>query len=165
MIASKHLRECVIRPALDELGLYTLGREELLVVTAAQESLGGTWLMQNDSRGYPKGPALGIYQEEPATYHDCFENFLRYNPILYEKLTGETFPLGKLAWHDATLLTYDLRYATKAAACQYYRFKEAVPAHYEIDKLVIYYKRYWNTSAGKATLEETKKNYQRYIAQ
>ena len=165
MIASKHLRECIIRPALDDLKLYSLAREELLVITAAQESLGGHYLMQNDAKGYPKGPALGIYQEEPNTYLDCFNNFLRFQPVHYERLTNSPFSLTTLYIPPARRLVYDMDYATKAAVLQYYRFKEPLPDYADLRGLIAYYKKYWNTEKGAATLAETRRNYDRYIAQ
>ena len=69
MIDNKQLRECIIKPTLDSLQMYSQAAEELLVFTCACESLGGTYLKQ------VKGPALGIYQMEPATYQDIWENY------------------------------------------------------------------------------------------
>ena len=62
MIDNKQLRELIIGPSLDALQMYSKEAEEILVFTCASESLGGTYLKQ------VKGPALGIYQMEPATY-------------------------------------------------------------------------------------------------
>lgn len=154
MIANKHLRECIIRPALDRLGLYSVAAEELLVITAAQESLAGTYLMQCDSQGYPRGPALGIYQMEPATFHDLWENFLLYHRLIAERIP-EPGP-----W-PAERLIYDLRFATQIARLHYYRFTTPIPD--DVDGQIRYYKKYWNTDLGAASLAEIKTNYERAL--
>lgn len=159
MIAIKHFRECIVRPALDQLQLYSLAAEELLVITCAQESLGGTYLMQNDARGYPKGPALGPYEMERPTYYDLFYNFLNYRPMLWERLVGPTLYVP-----DAERMVYDLRYATGVARLNYYRFPKPLPDYADIDALVRYYKKYWNTELGAATLKETRENYEKFAA-
>lgn len=151
MIAIKHFRECIVRPALDSLGLHTMAREELLVITCAQESLGGTYLMQCDSRGYPQGPALGLYQMEPNTFQDMLDNFLRYRMALASKVTGMLV---------ASRMVYDNLFATQIAALQYYRFPEKIPD--DLEGQIRYYKKYWNTELGKATLAEVRSNYERF---
>jgi hypothetical protein len=152
MIAIKHFRQ-IIRDALDPFKLYSVAAEELLVITAAQESLGGTYLWQNDRLGFPKGPALGVYQMEPATYHDLFSNFLQYQRKLLALLgPGEHRPIR---------MTYDLQYATQIARLNYYRVREALPQ--DLEGQLRYYKKYWNTVLGKATIEEARKNYERFL--
>ena len=157
MIAIKHFRELIVRPVLDKLQLYNQDREELLVITCAQESLGGTYLMQNGLRGYPDGPALGIYQIEPDTYDDLFANFLAYRTRLWELLVGAV-----LHKPGKPRLIYDLQYATGVAAMQYYRFREPIPQN--LEGKFAYYKRYWNSELGKATIPEVRRNYERFLA-
>jgi len=152
MIAIKHFRQ-IIRDALDPLKLYSVKAEELLVITAAQESLGGTYLWQNDRLGFPKGPALGVYQMEPATYKDLFVNFLSFHEQLLLRMTpGPDKP---------ERMVYDLYYATQIARLYYYRFKEAIPE--DLEGQLRYYKKYWNTELGKATIAEARKNYERFL--
>jgi hypothetical protein len=160
MIAIRHFRELIIRPALDALQLYSVNREQLLVITCAQESLGGEFLMQNDAAGWPKGPALGPYQMEPNTYYDFFDNFLKYRTILHGRLMNV---VGSSVLHTPSpnIMVYNLRYATAVACLQYYRFREAVPA--DLEGQLRYYKLYWNTILGKATIAEARKNYYRWV--
>lgn len=161
MIAIKHFRELIVRPALDKLQLYSIDREELLVITCAQESLGGTYLMQNDAQGYPKGPALGIFQMEPATYHDLFENYLRYQVYLHHRLVSVIdSPVIHIPSTD--LLVRDSRFAAACACLQYYRFPEPIPS--TLEGQLRYYKTYWNTARGRATIPETRRNYERFLA-
>jgi hypothetical protein len=157
MIAIKHFRQ-IIRDALDPLKLYSVAAEELLVITAAQESLGGTYLWQNDRLGFPKGPALGVYQMEPATYRDLFDNFLRYHKPLIERL-GLRYELWDIP--EPERMTWDMRYATQIARLNYYRVREALPQ--DLEGQLRYYKKYWNTELGKATIAETRGNYERFL--
>jgi len=154
MIAIKHFRECIVRPALDQLKLHMMNREELLVITCAQETLGGTYLKQSDSLGYPKGPALGIYQEEPDTYRDCWNSFLRYHDTLIGRI--DYSPVD-----DMQRLVYDMRYATMMACLQYYRFSESIPD--DLEGMFRYYKKYWNTDKGGASITAVRKNYISFI--
>ena len=71
MFLHNQLRELIITPALSKLQLYSKDAEELLIFTCAVESDGGTYLKQI------KGPALGIYQMEPRTYNDIWQNYMR----------------------------------------------------------------------------------------
>ena len=155
MIAIKHFRQ-LVRDALDPRPgdspalpkLYSVAAEELLVITCAQESLGGTYLRQNDAQGWPLGVARGIYQMEPATYRDLFQNYLRHAPLVLDWLGSPG---------DLIRLTYDLVYATKIARLNYYRVKEALPQ--DLEGQFRYYKKYWNTELGAATLPEIRRNY------
>src|SRR6266478_1286657 len=62
------LRFYIVRPSLAFLGtaLATRFAEDLLLATCAQESRLGEYLHQEN------GPALGIYQIEPASLHDLW---------------------------------------------------------------------------------------------
>ena len=152
MIAIKHFRELIVRPALDQLKLYSVAAEELLVITCAQDSIGGTYLMQNDVKGFPRGPAVGIYQMEPATYLDLWRNFLSYHTMLLDRLHP-----GEQAAMDVGRMVYDLKYATMIARLNYYRVKEALPQ--DLEGQFRYYKKYWNTELGAATLDDVRRNY------
>ena len=151
MIAIRHFRK-LLRDALDPpFSLYSVAAEELLVITAAQESLGGTYLWQNDVLGFPKGPAIGPFQMEPATHDDLWNNFLKYRPILAKPLGDAS--AGRMAW--------DWYYAIRIARLNYYRFPTPIPADFEGQ--IRYYKKYWNTELGAATLGQVRSNYERFV--
>ena len=163
-INAKQFRELIVRPTLKYLEPeipYSTEAEDLLVMTAAHESHLGTYLKQVN------GPALGVYQMEPATHADIWENFLEYR--------------DKLAWVVDDLLTerldedysdslvFDLRYATAMARVHYYRDREAIPKEKDyptrseyIDALGAYAKRVYNTELGKATANQYVKDYLKY---
>lgn len=66
-INCEQLRLYVIRPTLEKIELWSEAAENLLLGTTAQESHMGTYIKQ-----VGKGPALGIYQMEPATHKDIW---------------------------------------------------------------------------------------------
>ncbi|MBL4761209.1 MAG: hypothetical protein JKY93_00750 [Gammaproteobacteria bacterium] len=160
-IYEPHLRELVIQPALKALGLYSLAAENLLVGTAKHESGGGRYLAQIN------GPALGIYQIEPATHRDIFENFLAYRPDLaahvidlaaYVAVAMHPLINGLVADHimqllDEQLIT-NLLYSTAIARLVYYRDSHALPAADDLPALAAYYKRVFNTVSGKASEQD-----------
>jgi hypothetical protein len=149
-INPKQLRELVIIPALKYLNPvipYSIEAVDLLCMTAAHESLNGTYLKQI------KGPALGIYQMEPATHDDIWKNFLAYNGEIAE----DTIQYGSSALDLVTRLDY----ATAMARVHYYRVPEALPKCKDtgpdsdyIYELAKYAKKYYNTHLGKATADD-----------
>jgi hypothetical protein len=153
-----HLRELVIRPAMRRLGLWSEAAEELLMGTAAQESLLGRYLAQmgpSTGSGEAYGPALGIFQMEVATHDDCWNNYLVYRGDLAAHLLKVCVP--KLSRVEQ--LVWNLQYAAAMCRVQYHRFKEPLPEAHDVPGLAGYWKRYWNTERGKGTTEEFVRNY------
>ena len=135
-----------------------MAAENLLLGTCAQESSMGKYLVQ---RG--KGPALGIFQMESATYDDLFENFLIYNKKFGQMVTQLAHQEGLLKRSEAERMVYDLRYAALMCRVHYLRFKEDLPNAYDIPALARYWKIYYNTIQGKGEEEEFIANYNRYV--
>ena len=71
----------LITSVLKELNLHSDNAVNLLMGTAAQESHLGKYRKQLGG-----GPALGIFQMEPATFNDIVNNYLRYKPSLVVKI-------------------------------------------------------------------------------
>ncbi len=143
------LRQFVIRPTLIHLGLDSLAAEELLLGTAAQESGCGQWIVQQGG-----GPALGVWQMEPATHDDIWGNFLRFQPeltTLVSMLVFAEFP-------KSTQLVGNLYYACAMARLQYYRSPRAMPPAGDLAAQAAFYKAVYNTPAGAATEAEYVKN-------
>ena len=65
----------VVTDILTKAKVYSDSAKVLLIGTCDIESNLGTYLYQIN------GPALGIYQMEPATHDDIILNYLKYNPI------------------------------------------------------------------------------------
>lgn len=155
MIDVDQLRELIIRPTLKGLNLWSGEAEDLLLGTVAQESLMGTYIKQLDD-----GPALGIYQMEPATYRDIWENYLKYREELVDDILEVC---GNLPVSD---LIGNLYYATAMARIHYLRVPEALPIKDSltyIEDLAHYWKKFYNTGLGKGTEKEFIENYKKYV--
>jgi hypothetical protein len=153
MLDADQLISLVIKPALTDLVLLSDEAVELLVFTCAVESDGGTYLKQIG------GPALGIYQMEPKTYNDIWQNYINHSSSLKLKLVLN-FNAGFMP--DEDRLIYDLRFATAMARIHYLRVAAPLPKLYDLDGLWSYYKAYYNTSKGKADYHNALNAYQRF---
>jgi hypothetical protein len=151
----RQLRELVVRPALDAIGLGGVAAEELMIGTILQESAGGHWLHQLGT-----GPAVGICQMEPATHDDLWSNFLSGRLDLAAKLRG--LMLGAVP--GAAEMAGNLYYAVAMARLVYFRCPEPLPAAGDLSAQATYYKRHYNTGEGAATVAEYEANWQRAIA-
>jgi thiamine biosynthesis lipoprotein ApbE len=153
MFHVEQFREVLVRPTLELINMWSPAAEELMVMTCAHESLGGTYLQQ------VKGPALGIYMMEPETHDDVWNVVLQKRiDVLYKVLEAARLQYKP----SAELLTANLQYATLLARIQYSRFKEPLPASHDVFGLAEYYKRFWNTSEGKASISEVVSNYNKF---
>lgn len=165
-INTKQIIEIIIRPSLEDTGLWSLSAEQLLAGTCAQESGMGTYLVQNG------GPALGIYQMEPETHDDCWRNYIWNRPILAEKIRI-TARLPKIpdngAMYSPDIMKHNLTYATIMARVKYLRVAQPLP--YPVNRtntenllnLANYWKKYYNTEQGKGALEQFIENYDKYV--
>jgi len=152
MLDVSQFRTYVVKPVLEYLDMYSPAMENLIVGTALQESK-LTYMKQLDN-----GPAIGVFQMEPATYKDHYTNYLVYNHGLRTKLDGLRTGLYD---DDAQELAGNLYYATAMTAVHYKRrLKDApLPAPADIAGLAKVYKKFYNTPLGKATEEQFVKNY------
>jgi hypothetical protein len=148
-----HLRLEVVRPTLQFLGAWTPAAENLLLGTAAHESAGFRYLAQVG------GPALGLYQIEPATHDDVWANFLAFRRELRAKcemLAGE--------WPARTVqLATNLAYASAIARLVYLRAPDPLPQVDDVEGLARYWKRFYNTSAGKGTEAQFILHYRQFV--
>ena len=143
----------LIEDVLQAIGLHSPAAVNLLLGTAAQESRLGTYLRQMG-----QGPALGVFQMEPATEKDLWANYLQYHPELVKKIaatTGATGPGPQLRWN--------LAYQIAMARVHYLRKKPPMPAADDIAGLAAYWKQHYNTQLGKGSVEEFMANYRRYV--
>ena len=152
-----HLIECVIRPTLIHMSvlnssLNSKAAENLLLGTILQESAGGRYLKQI------KGPALGIFQIEPATHKDVFENFLKHRPD-WETHIVKLASRGFYGNRDDELM-FNLRYACAIARLVYWRSPVKMPDHDDVVGLGEMWKVAYNTKHGRGTAEEFINNYQ-----
>lgn len=165
MIYPHDLKTLIVKPTLEYLGLYSEAAANLLMMTYAVESniAGQTRLQQVN------GPALGIYQIEPATHNDVYQHFLNYpgrHEFRNKIATMTSFGAGLNLFEDEPVpaemddqLVTNLQYTTAIARIIYYRDKEALPEADDIDGLAKYYKRVFNTPLGKSSEEKAKRAY------
>jgi len=160
MIHPGHLLFQVINPVLRSMDAWDTRAERLVLGTAVQESECGYYLHQLGD-----GPALGIYQMEPATHDDCWKNYLQYQPKLAAKVKGWT----KVAWAglnpgvvpDAKEMLWNLAYATAMCRVKYLRVAEEIPD--TLPEQAAYYKKYYNTPQGAGTETEYIHAWQRIV--
>ena len=143
MLASQTLA-LVIRPTLEKLSLWSLSAEELVLGTAIVES-GLTYLKQHGD-----GPALGLWQVEPATHDDLYTNFLNFRPELGSKLM-ELRAAGLSL--DENLAANQMYGAAVCRLC-YYRKPDALPAAGDIGGQAAFWKQHYNTLLGAGTVNK-----------
>jgi len=107
-ICLDELRQLVIRPTLKHLRAWTPEMENLLLGTAAQESQLGFHLKQGRRHG------LGIYQIQPHTHREIWDQYLIDHPALASKVRGLASQRDFLD-HPHSELATNLRYATAIA--------------------------------------------------
>lgn len=146
---AKQLREYIVRPALQLIELHSDDAENLVMGTAAQESR----LMYIHQLG--KGPALSLFQMEPATHDDIWEHYLAYQPALTERVFAATYVKSK---PDSSRLLWDLRYSAIMCRIHYRRKPGAIPDN--LNGWAAYWKKHYNTPLGAGTVEEFVHNYE-----
>lgn len=143
--------EALITDTLRAIGAYSQPAVELLLGTCAQESAFGTYRRQLGN-----GPALGIFQMEPATHDDCWENYLRYRPDLAGKITM----VSGVFEPNADILEFNDKYAICMCRVKYMR--DAMPIPGDLIGQAATWKRVYNSFLGKGTVEEYIRHYNQY---
>lgn len=156
----RHLRELIVRPVLKELDLWSEAAEALVMRTAAQES------RLDALRQYGGGPALGLWQMEPATHRDIWVNYLRYKWTLGAEV-GAYVPGLQAGWSSypesfevlagprgTRQLVGNLPYAAAMCRIHYLRKPGAIPAADDVAGQAAYWKQHYNTALGHGTEEQ-----------
>lgn len=141
----------LIERKLKEIDLYSIEAVNLLLGTAAQESQMGHYIRQ-----LFHGPALGIFQMEPATFSDHL-TYLNRNPRLKEKV----LKAAGVTELTAEQLEWNIALAICMARVHYYRKPALLPS--TIEEMAAYWKKHYNTYLGKGTEEEFIVNYKKYV--
>jgi len=158
MINPPQVRDLIVYPTLDLMALHkTLDQREaamqLLMGTAMQESGCGDDIAQLGG-----GPALGIWQMEPPTF-DLVVSWTRANRAdLYAKLGLHCGPLS------SDSLPGDLYLGCWTARLLYYSVPEALPAKDDAVAQAAYYKQYYNSPKGAATIAEFTANWHKAMS-
>ena len=158
MVNLKQIRDLVIEPTLEAIGLHSPEAVDLVLFTGVQES-GYKYLKQLGT-----GPALSFWQIEPDTLDDIFENYLKYR----EELSGlieELIPehLGHsnefLDFREAQLVT-NLSFAVAMCRIKYRRNKMPLPAVGDGPGMAHIWKVVYNTPKGAGTEAEFLRNWE-----
>lgn len=141
-LSPKLIRDRIIIPVLNHLEPvvpFSVEAMELLLGTAAAESRLGYWLRQQSG-----GPAIGLYQMEPDTEWDIWNNYLVFQPKLRDKVR-------ELVKGTNNEMENNHAYATAMARIHYRRKRPPLPAMGDIHGHAHYWKDYYNTRLGKGT--------------
>lgn len=155
MIKYTQLRD-EVRKVLAELGkaeprLNTPSAVALVMLTAAQESIGGYYIKQL------RGPAQGIFQVEPETEKWILTSINKHQPAVMDIVLSLRFPNNSL-----NNLVLNLAYQIAMCRLRYFLAPGALPDADDIDGLAQYWKRHYNTSLGKGKWEDAKAAYIKY---
>ena len=134
----------IIRPTLQQLGLWSVAAEELLL---------GTALIESDliHRRQIGGPALSFFQMEPKTHNDIWENYLKYRA----QLAGRVKQLLTSERDDKLVeLEVNDKYACAMARLQYLRVSAPLPQIGDVAGMAAYWKLYYNTLRGRGEVPE-----------
>ncbi len=174
------LRE-LIQLVLEEYGLYSRDAEEILMLTCAAESNMGQYIKQVGG-----GPALGIFQCEPNTLNwawnkacdmrDKIELSVEWDrlvedmpPMTLKKQKDWVYKsnkfLNKLRYKDIEndfifCLSYQI---IMCRLVYYFKTSKALPSYKDVQGMAEYYKKYYNSILGAATVEGTIKKYNKYV--
>jgi len=141
-----------IADTLKKIGLHSDNAVELLMGTCAQESAFGKY-----NRQLGGGPALGVFQMEPATFNDIVRNYLFYKQELYLRILD----VCDLNAYNANDLVTNVQFAICMSRVHYLRVKSPIPS--TLPGWAAYWKKYYNTELGKGKVEEFIENYKLYV--
>ena len=155
-ISASELKEYVVRPTLQELGVWSPAMEALLLGTAAQVSQFGFHIKQ--------GRGLGIFNIDRHTHRDVWDNFLAFDPDKASFIRGTASQREFLKEPDHELIT-NLAYAT-AIAWGIYASQEAVLPEdaSDIQALAQLWHRLYPRQDITATPSDFIENYRKYVS-
>lgn len=158
------LLDYVIKPSLKAMGerYSSMPALQLLLVTVAVESSMGKYIKQ------VKGPALGIFQIEPDSHKDLWDNFINFNPEIKSKLLAMLpdnargdGPFAMSARHNC--LISNMAYSACIARLIYFRYPDPMPSFDDKDGMWEFYKKRYNSSLGATTKDKFLDSWKRFI--
>lgn len=153
---ARQLRDLCVRPALAALGLPGgLPMEKLVMGTACHESDGLRYIHQ-----LGKGPALSLWQVEPATALDALDRApLRCSAVMVELAGGTAYPGGIISQLPGNLYL-------GAAMCRLVYYLKPFPLSALEDghpgALARAWKRFYNSPLGAGKESQFLTNWDRY---
>ena len=148
------LKHLVVSPALAAIGLSSPEAINLVTGTALAES-GGSYLHQLGT-----GPALGLWEVEPATLHDTYDRWLQVPaqaPL--RALVTALLPVG--ADIEERALS-DLRFGAVMCRLKYRMAPDELPS--DAAGMAALHKSWYNTAGGAASAAANKALFAEAIA-
>jgi len=150
----QNFKNLILVPTLKAVDLYSESAVNLLLGTAIQESR-LTYLKQKGG-----GPALGLFQIEPATLDDIYFRYLQREDK--KELLGRVQQF--LTLQDVRdQVIGNIPFAVLIARVRYLMVPEALPFYDDIDGLAKCWKKHFNTPAGKGEAHEFVENYKYHV--
>ena len=158
-LLASHVLQDAIRPALEACGpaFATPAAERLVLGTAAAES-GFAELHQ---RG--RGPAMGLWQMEPATFFDLRDRFLAGRPQLRAAALRYASG-GMLADIEPHELAWNLRVGALFCRLRYAMDPRQLPDAGDLQAEAETWKRVYNTHLGAGTVDHYLRAWQLHCA-
>ncbi len=156
----RQLLEIAIRPALRALGprWSTVSAEQLVLGTAAQES-GLVYLRQLGN-----GPALGLWQMEPATFRWLRDGFLDGDAPTTAELRRGVNQLTTRIRPEGDEVAWNLRVGAAFCRLRYAADRHPLPERDDIAGHAATWKRVYNTALGAGKVDDYLRNWQRLVA-
>lgn len=152
-----HLKAQVVRPALIRLGpSYASEAAVNLVTGTALAESGAEYLKQIGA-----GPALGIYQMEPATAEDIWQRWLLAAAQADVRSTMTAMLPAGVSVENA--LVWDLRFATAMCRLRYRPAAPPLPSQDDAAGLADYHVQFYNRG-GAANAAANRPLFQQAIA-
>jgi len=131
----EHLIKYIIKPSLKQVDMYSVEAEQLLLTTGQVES---SYKYVHQIGG---GPALGLWQMEPATYESIFNDYLAYRSDLKKQVLSaccyKSIP-------PAEEIMYNMKFAVIMSRIKYYWVPYALPEFNDIEGQAHYWSKYYN---------------------
>ena len=153
-LLARHVLDAIITPALNAVGFGGRAACELILGTGIQESR----LIYRKQNG---GPALGLFQMEPATFNDIWNGYVVKHPQVLRAmrtlLDGNNPTPAMLAKNDL--------FAAAMCRLLYRRLPFTLPDAGDIDAQAACWKHYYNTPLGAGKVSEYLDNWRTYVDQ
>lgn len=155
---SIQFRDMVIIPALQEMDTHLPGANS----EAAVMLLLGTALVESDLKWIKqhKGPALGVFQIEPATADDIMKRYIAGKPR-FVNMFDEMFG-GKWRSKYKELIVTDLRFAVVVCRLRYWMETTTLPQ--DLEGLAQYWDHNYNANKRKGTTAQFIAKYKANVA-
>lgn len=142
---AERFRTVVIAPTLERMALGSRAGENLLLGTALVESR----LQHRVQTG--GGSALGLFQMEPRTHDDIWQNYLAARPALARSVIASS---GKAQRPEAAELQHNDAYACAMARVHYLRVPDRLPGEVDLAGMARYWKRHYDTLQGARSAQD-----------